>query len=347
LQVDLVTEIPSIGEPREPEPVRERLQQIAALTKARLATLVVLTTVVGFLMATTGTVAWATLLSTALGTGLAALGANGFNQYLERSRDALMERTRNRPLPSGTMAPWEALAISGAFSVTGIAALAWTANLLTAGLALLIHLLYLGVYTPLKLRSPVNTLVGGVCGAIPPVMGWTAVRGSIGPGAWILFLILFIWQMPHFLSLAWLYREDYARGGYRMLPVIDRSGTLTCKLVVLHSFALIPLGMAAALAGIAGWAFLLGAIPLGLVLLVLAFRLHEDRNDLNARRVFFASLVYLPLLLGLMVADRGPAYTPPNGSLLSSFPTPGGAGAPAGAFPGEAGGPTPRALETP
>lgn len=284
------------------------IRLLLVLTKARLASLVVLSTMAGYVVASRGPVDGLGLFWTTLGTALAALGANAFNQVLERSSDALMERTKHRPLPSGQMDPVRALTYA-AFCVTaGIFVLATQVNALTAGLALIVEVLYLFVYTPLKRRTPANTLVGAVVGAIPPMMGWTAVRGSIDPGGWILFLILFVWQMPHFLSLAWLYREDYARGGYRMLPSVDPTGRMTGAAVVLYSFALLPLAIAVLMAGLAGWVFLVGAFVLALPLLVLAIRLSQQRTHANARRLFFGTLIYLPLLFGLLVIDRGSIF---------------------------------------
>lgn len=291
-------------------PAHSFVGQLALLTKARLGLLVTLTTVVGFVVASVGAVDFLRLFWTALGTTLAAFGANAFNQCIERERDGRMERTQCRPLPSGAMRLSRAVVVATALALGGDLILLALVNPLTAGLALLIQVLYLFVYTPLKPRTPANTLVGAVCGAIPPMMGWTAVRGQLEPGAWILFLILFVWQMPHFLSLAWLYKDDYERGGFRMLPSVDPSGMLTCNLVVLYTAALLPLAFATMLAGIAGWTFLVGATVLGLALLVLGLQLRESRERYHARRVFYASLLYLPALLGLLVFDRGPAVSP-------------------------------------
>ena len=304
-------------------PAHSPVGTLALLTKARLGLLVTLTTVVGFVVASVGDIHWIRLVLTALGTTLAAFGANAFNQCIERERDARMERTKCRPLPAGTLSLRQALGISALLAVTGDVLLAAFINPLTAGLALLIQVLYLFVYTPLKPRTPVNTLVGAVCGAIPPMMGWTAVRGQIDPGAWILFLILFVWQMPHFLSLAWLYRDDYERGGFRMLPSLDPTGMLTCNLVVLYTAALLPLAFATTIAGIAGWTFFFGALVLGLVWIALALQLRESRELRHARRVFLASLLYLPALLGLLVFDRGPAVSPgPSFRLGAGFVLP-------------------------
>ena len=191
----------------------------------------------------------------------------------------------------------------------GLAILAMLVNLAAAGLALLTLLIYVFAYTPLKTRTSLNTLVGAICGAIPPMIGWVGAAGSLNYGAWVLALLLFVWQIPHFLALAWLYRKDYERGGFIMLPVIDPSGRLTGRVVVLMTLVLLPLGVAAALSGLAGWLYAFGSIVLGLWLLRLGLRLHSHRSDSNARRVFWASLVYLPALLCLMVIDRGSAPT--------------------------------------
>lgn len=293
--------------------MRDAVQTFMILTKARLASLVVATAMVGFVVARPGSIDPWGLLWITVGTTLSALGANAFNQCMERHRDAKMLRTRQRPLPAGQLGLGQALAISSLLSLSGMTLLAWRLNLLTAGLALLVHVLYLLVYTPMKPRSPANTLVGAVVGAIPPMMGWTAATGSLGPGAGLLFLVLFAWQMPHFLALAWLYRDDYARGGYRMLPVIDGSGILTGNLVVLYSAMLLPLGLAFLLAGLAGWIFLAGGFALSVWILFMSLRLRMDRTDRSARKLFYASLVYLPAFLALLVLDRGPIVNVSSG----------------------------------
>lgn len=286
---------------------REYVDEVLVLTKARLASFVTLTALVGFLVAAGPDIDLWALLWTVLGTTFAAWGANAANQCWERERDALMNRTRHRPLPAGTLTLSHAVIVASVFILAGDLILAFFVNPLTALLALIIQVLYVLVYTPMKSRTPLNTMVGAVCGAIPPMMGWTAVHNSLDAGAWVLFLILFVWQMPHFLSLAWLYKEDYERGGFRMLPGVDRSGVLTLNLVVLYSAALLPLGLAATLTGLAGWNFFWGSCVLAVGLLVFSIQLRESGHKRHARRVFFASLAYLPVLLGLMVLDRGPA----------------------------------------
>ncbi len=273
------------------------------LAKARLGTLVVGTTAVGYALGSLGPFDFTRFAWTLLGTALTAFGANILNQWMEADRDALMERTRIRPLPSKRVRSDVAFLLGLLSVLWGLLFLASFTNLPTAGLALLTEVLYLAVYTPMKTRSPACTLVGAICGAIPPLMGWTAVTGGFHLGGWVLGAILFVWQIPHFLALAWLYREDYERGGYRMLPVVDRTGRMTSLMAVLYSLALVPLGIAATLVGLAGWVAALGSVILGAGLVITGLRLRRERSAMSARRLFLASLVYLPLLLGLLVAD--------------------------------------------
>jgi protoheme IX farnesyltransferase len=307
---------------------------LADLTKARLSTLVVVTTAVGFLVASGAAIDWARFAWTVLGTALAAGGANAINQWWEAHLDARMERTRGRPVPSGAIARPHALALAATIAAAGPIVLLTLVNTLTAALATLTILLYVFVYTPLKTRSPACTLVGAVCGAIPPMMGVTGAAGVVDHRAWILFLLLFVWQIPHFLALAWLYREDYERGGFKMLPLVDPEGRYTSRSVVLYSLALLPVGFAVTWAGLAGWGFAIGALVLGLWMVRLAMRLAHDHTQPNARRLFLASITYLPILMALMVVDRGP------GSGLSFFPGEGLAvisepfAMPTGALPG-------------
>jgi protoheme IX farnesyltransferase len=288
-----------------------RFNRYLVLTKSRLSGLVVFTTAIGSLVVSPlpllETIGSATFAFTLLGTALAAAGANALNQVVERDLDRNMRRTRTRPLPAGTMTPRHALITSLALAIAGPTLLWATTNALTAFLALLTIALYVWVYTPLKTRSPLCTMVGAVCGAIPPMMGVTAITGRITIEAWLLFAILFVWQIPHFLALAWYHRDDYARGGFRMLPLVDGNGSKTCVSVLLYSLALVPMGFAATLSGMAGWAFTIGSIALGGWFAHRGWQLYRERNTYRARRVFMASLLYLPVLLLLMVADRGPA----------------------------------------
>jgi len=281
--------------------VRDLLQ----LSKARLSGMVVITTLVGYLLAVPQ-LDWPQLIATVLGTTLTAFGANALNQYRERGIDARMERTRARPLPAGRLGADVALVYGVAVSLVGtFVLLAWS-GVLPAALAAGTILLYVLVYTPLKRVSTLNTLVGAVCGAIPPLIGWAAATGGLATGGWLLFALLFVWQMPHFLALAWMYREDYARGGLRMLPVVDPEGRITFPVTVVFAALHLPLGLLVTLTGVAGPWFALGSLLLGTWWLVLGLRLYRSHSDRDARRVFLASLAYLPLALMMMVADRGP-----------------------------------------
>jgi protoheme IX farnesyltransferase len=291
---------------RAPLRVASRVHAYAELAKLRLVALVLMTTAVGFALAARADAPLARLAATLAGTFLAAAGAMALNQWAEAPRDALMDRTCQRPLPTGAITPRAAAIFGIVVSTTGLLLLAVMVNPLTATLGLVVVLLYTLVYTPLKTRTPLCTLAGAVCGAIPPLMGWTASGAGLGYGAWLLAGVLFLWQIPHFLSLAWLYRDDYRRGGFLMLPVVDSSGALTSGVAVLYSLALVPVGVLAALGGIGGWRLTVGAAVLGLGLTGLAWRLAVQRTEAAARRVFLATLAYLPLLLGLMVADRTP-----------------------------------------
>jgi protoheme IX farnesyltransferase len=286
------------------------------LSKARLSGLVVLTAAAGYLMALRpgagGAGSRTALAGVLLGVALAACGANALNQVMEVERDALMHRTRRRPLPAHRIGRGEALAWGLGASGAGVLLLATLTNGLTAALGLVNILIYLLIYTPLKPRSPANTLVGAVVGAIPPVMGWTAATGALGTGAYMLAAILFIWQVPHFLALAWLNRADYAAGGFRMLPSVDPSGRISGALVLVHSLALLPVTLALALARLTDGFYVIGALGLGLWLVWLALRLARRCDAENARRLFLASVIYLPLLLALMTCDRlllGPMFT--------------------------------------
>ncbi len=285
------------------------VQLYLELAKARLATLVVLTAVVGYVLAARGSFSLQTLSWTVVGTALSAFGANILNQWLEADRDRCMERTRNRPLPAGRIEPRTALIWGLASAMVGLVALALGTNLLTALLSLFVVVLYVLVYTPLKVRTPLNTVIGAVCGAVPPMMGWTAATGRLELGAWILGGILFIWQVPHFLSLAWLYRDDYARGGFRMMPTSDPDGSITGRAAFTHALALLPLTGALAAAGVTGLTYLVASQLVGAAFVVLGWAFARHRVRLTARRLFLASIVYLPVLLVLMVSDMDDRLT--------------------------------------
>ncbi len=282
--------------------VREHaLSVYLELGKVRLSALVVVTAAVGFVLASRGAFDLAALLATIAGTALAATGASGVNQVMEIERDARMERTRTRPLPTGRMTPAHALAVSLGAIGLGVALLAVVTGPLPAALAAAAAVIYVAVYTPLKTRSTLCTLAGAVVGALPPMIGWTAASGRIETGAVLLAGILFVWQIPHFLALAWLYREEYEQGGFCMLPLVDREGKTTCWMALLYSLALIPLGLSVTAAGVAGPWFAAGSAALGVAMVAACARLLARKRRADARRVFLASLVYLPVLLILMV----------------------------------------------
>ena len=273
------------------------------LAKARLAGLVVLTTIVGYVLAARGSFDLTVLGFTVLGTTLTAFGANILNQWMEADRDRRMERTRNRPIPAGHVTRSTALAWGLISAVAGLVVLDLGANRFTAALSLFVIGLYVLVYTPLKVRTPLNTAVGAVCGAVPPMMGWTAATGQLELGAWILGGILFIWQVPHFLALAWMYRDDYARGGFRMMPAADPDGSMTGRAAFIHAIALLPITGALAAAGVTGMTYLVFSQVVGLAFAALGWTFARRRVQINARRLFLASIIYLPVLLGLMVTD--------------------------------------------
>jgi protoheme IX farnesyltransferase len=277
---------------------------LSELFKARLTSLVLLTTLVGFYLGQRGGMNWLLLVHTLMGTGLLACGAAALNQYLERDFDALMERTAERPLPAGRIQPQTVVVLGGVISVAGLLWLAFGANLLTSVLGAVTLISYLFIYTPLKRKTTLNTAIGAIPGALPPLMGWTAARGDLSIEGWALFAILFFWQLPHFLAIAWMYREDYARGGFVMLPLADRDGARTGRSAVSHTLGLLPVSLSPFVFQVSGALYLLGALVLGLGFLWCALRFARQMDRLAARRLFFASILYLPLLLGLMVFDK-------------------------------------------
>lgn len=285
--------------------LRLRMSVYAELAKARLSTLVVATAAVGYVVAAGSGIQWTVLLVTVAGTMLSAFSANAWNQWIESPRDARMQRTRNRPLPSGRLQHGEAFWFALLTGIAGPVVLWLGANWLAAALALFCEVLYVLAYTPLKPRSPLNTLVGAVVGGIPPMIGWAAATGSLGLGAWLLGAILFAWQIPHFLALAWLYREDYERGGFRMLPILDPSGSITSQACVVYSAMLVPLAVMLTVQGLAGWTFAVVGAGLGVLMTLASLALAMSRTNTNARRLFFSSLIYLPLLMAVLVLDRG------------------------------------------
>ena len=272
------------------------------LVKARLSLLVLLTTLVGFLIAWRGPIPWVLLTATLLGTALCAGGAAALNQWMERDIDARMKRTRERPLPAGRMSPRDALLFGLLFSLAGIAILGLFTNLRAAFLAFATIAIYIVVYTPMKRMSSLNTLVGAVPGALPPLIGWVAARGSYSLEGGLLFATLFFWQMPHFLAIAWMFRDDYKAGGCVMLTDSDPDGSMTGRQALLYSICLIVISLLPGFLGFNSPLYFYGALLLGLTFSAFAAIFLRRRDRDSARNLFFASIIYLPLLLGLLVA---------------------------------------------
>jgi protoheme IX farnesyltransferase len=279
------------------------LADLVDMTKPGITLMVALTTALGFLLAGGAVVSWQ-LAATLLGTCLVAAGASVLNQFWERSTDALMRRTAGRPLPAGRLDPDVALLFGVALAIGGLLELALAVNALTGALGAVALAGYVFVYTPLKKVSSLSTVVGAIPGALPPMMGWCAVRGEVDLAAWALFGILFFWQMPHFLAIAWLCREDYARGGFPMLPVLDPGGTWTGRQSVLYGAALVPVSLLPSLLGLAGRLYFGGALALGLAYLGFCLGFARRRSNPGARRLMLASLLYLPAVLAVLLLDR-------------------------------------------
>jgi protoheme IX farnesyltransferase len=284
---------------------RAQLSDVVQLTKPRIVLMVMVTVAAGFWMAVPSTQGIATLFHLLLGTALVAAGTNGLNQVAERDIDGLMRRTRNRPVPSGRMSVLQARAAAWLMGVVGVWYLALLVGLLVAVLAALTLVSYVFVYTPLKRHSSASILVGAVPGALPIAGGWAAATGNLSLEAWVLFWILFLWQLPHFLALGWLYREDYARADLKVISVTDPGGRLTFAYASLYSAVLVPVSLIPTLLGIAGQIYFVGALFLSLGFLVANAAAVVRSTALNARRAFRVSLAYLPALLTLMVVSRG------------------------------------------
>jgi len=281
-----------------------RLLAYVDLAKPRVVVMIVLTTLVGFYLGSRAPTDYWLALHTLASTALAAAGTLALNQYLERDLDAMMLRTRSRPLPAGTLAPGDALVFGNLATVTGIVYQTFAVGPLPALVTATITASYLFLYTPMKRRTPFCSVVGAVPGALPPVTGWAAAAGGLDVGAWVLFAILFLWQLPHSLAIARMYRDDYARAGIRLLPVIDPDGGSTGRQIVLNSLALLSVALLPTLVGVSGVLYFYAALALGLVLLGYSVQLARTRALADARRLLFASLIYLPALLAIMAADK-------------------------------------------
>lgn len=283
---------------------RQRLADYVALTKPGLVAMVLVTTAVGFYLGSNGACDPVRMVATILATGLAAGGTLALNQYLERDLDARMDRTRSRPLPDGRLQPLEALVFGVVLTAAGLLYLTLAINPLSGLVTAATTMSYLFLYTPLKVKTPLCTIVGAIPGALPPLTGWAAARGDLGIEAWVLFSILFLWQLPHSLAIAWLYRDDYARADMRLLPVVEPDCRSTGRQIAANCFALLAVGMLPTLLGMTGRIYFVAATVLGVGLLVLGVQLARERSKTSARRLLFATLAYLPLLLGIMALDK-------------------------------------------
>ncbi len=294
-----------VGEERGYGLARLRVADYLELTKPRIAVLVLVTVGVGALLAAGRSVDVALLFHAIAGTALVAAGASALNQLMERKRDARMRRTENRPLPAGRLQPAEVLLFGSLLTTAGIVYLVLALPTITAAVVAAITFVgYVAVYTPLKPVTTLNTLVGAIPEALPPVIGWSAVRGEIGAEAWALFAIVLLWQLPHFLAIAWIYRSDYARAGYRMLPVVDPDGSRTARRMASYCVLLIAVSLAPVFWGQAHALYAAGAVLLSLGFLARALAFGAERSDRRARKVLRASLLYLPGLLALLMLDR-------------------------------------------
>ena len=280
------------------------IRDLVELVKARLTLLVLVTTAVGFYLGAEGPVNFAALLHTVFGTAAAAAGAAALNQWWEYNLDAVMQRTRSRPLPSGRMRPRDAFILGSALSIFGVAYLAFVSNALSAALAAITIIIYIFAYTPLKRVSTFNTALGAVPGALPPMIGWAAARGTLNAGAWMLFAILFFWQLPHFFAIAWMYRDDYARAGFQMISSDDRTGERSASQSVFFCMLLFIVAGLPAFLGIATVFYLLAELILGALFVAVAMRFLKTRARADARRLFITSIIYLPLLLGALVLSK-------------------------------------------
>jgi len=283
---------------------KSRAAVFADLIKARLTMLVLLTTFVGFYVGWRGPMNFILLFHALAGTALVAMGASALNQLLERDYDARMRRTQDRPLPSGRLQPATVMIFGGVSATAGLLYLALAVNLLTSVIGAVTFVSYLFIYTPLKRVTWLNTAIGAVPGALPPLMGWTAARGELSGEGWALFAIQAFWQMPHFFAIAWIYRDEYAKAGFKMLPVIDPDGRRTGQQAVSYALALLVVSLSPFVFKMAGATYLAAAVVLGAGYLACAIQFLRQLTRARARWLFLASIIYLPLLLAAMVWDK-------------------------------------------
>ena len=290
-------------ETASPLALRERLAAYVELTKPRITFLIVLTSAAGFCLGSRGQIDYVRLLNSLLAISLLSSGIAALNQYMERDLDRLMRRTATRPLPDGRLTSRQALLFGLALTALAEIYLALAVNPLSALLGLSVVVGYLLCYTPLKTRSTLSTFVGAFPGAVPPLIGWAAATNRLDLEGWVLFAILFLWQFPHFLAIAWMYREDYARAGVLMLPVVEPEGRMTGQQVVLWTLLLVPVSLFPVAIGLAGSVYFYGALALGLVFLASSVVAAFSTSRQNARRLLLTSVLYLPILFGLMVIN--------------------------------------------
>ncbi len=281
-----------------------KASDFSELIKARLTLLVLLTTAVGYYVAAPSPISYIAFFHVVFGTAAAAAGAAALNQWWERKVDALMRRTQDRPVPAGRMSPNEALIVGSTMSIFGVAYLAFACNALSAALAAVTIIIYIFAYTPLKRVSTFNTLVGTIPGALPPVIGWVAARGRIDAGAWSLFVILVLWQLPHFFAIAWMYREDYSRAGFEMISSDDETGARSASQSVLFCILLLAMSGLPGFVGVANLIYVPVAVALSAAFVAVAMRFLRLRTRASARTLFLASIIYLPLLLGALVFTK-------------------------------------------
>jgi heme o synthase len=294
----------SVGIPASVAAEPSRPALFLALTKPDVTFLVVMTTAAGYALGTEGPLDWLRMAHTVFGTTLIAAGTSALNHYIERDTDALMHRTASRPLPSGQLQPREALWFGVSLLVTGALYLALASSALATLLGILTSAAYLCVYTPLKRKTTLATFVGAFPGAVPPLIGWAAARGTITVDAWILFAVLFLWQFPHFDAISWVYREDYRRAGIQMLPVVDPEGRRTFREILLTAALLVPVSLLPAVTGLVGAHYFFGALVLGIMLVEVCLWTARAKSNIRAKWLMHATVLHLPLLLGLLIYDK-------------------------------------------
>jgi heme o synthase len=284
--------------------LREKITAYYELIKPRVSFLIVIIAAIGFCLGSQGNIKYLALFHTLTGIALLSAGIAALNQYMERELDARMKRTAIRPLPSGRLTPNQALLFGIFLTLMGEIYLTAFVNSLTAILGIIVIIGYLGLYTPLKTRTSLSTVIGAFPGAMPPMLGWTAARGELGIEAWVLFAILFLWQFPHFLAIAWMYREDYARAGIVMLPVVEPEGHITARQIINNLLLLLPISILPTMVGMSGKVYFYGAIILGLIYLYTGIRAALSKSRIQAKRLLLISVLYLPLLFLLMMLGK-------------------------------------------